>query len=192
MANNGASAEAKPQPFLKGVYHDKVVGELREKFNYSNVMQLPRLTKVVLNMGVGEGARDIKALEEAERDLTLIAGQKPRRNRARISVAAFKVREGMPVGCSVTLRADRMWDFLHRLIYVALPRVRDFRGLPADAFDGRGNYSLGIREHIIFTEIDLQKIAGMRGLNVSVCTTANTDAEAAALLRGLNFPLRKK
>jgi large subunit ribosomal protein L5 len=191
-AQNDEPAGPKRVPHLREVYQQKVVPQMREKFGYSNPMQVPRLQKIVLNMGVGEGARDIKTLETAEHDLGLISGQKPRRNKARVSVAAFKVREGMPVGCSVTLRAERMWDFLQRLIFVALPRVRDFRGLPPNAFDGRGNYSLGIREHIIFTEIDLGKIANIRGLNIVFCTSAKTDEEARALLEGLGFPLRKR
>jgi len=177
-------------PYLKTVYSETVVPALTKKFGYKNTHQLPKVTKISLNMGVGDGARDIKILEAAERDLTLIAGQKPIRTRARVSVSAFKVREGMPVGCAVTLRRQKMWDFLHRLIYVALPRVRDFRGLPNNAFDGRGNYSLGVKEHIIFPEVDIQNIASIRGMNVTICTTAKTDAEAAELLRGLGLPMR--
>jgi large subunit ribosomal protein L5 len=197
MANPSKKpAEAAPQgkkhtPFLQHQYRTEVVPHMVAKFGYKNPMQVPKVLKVVLNMGVGEGSREAKLLEAAERDLGLISGQKPRRNKARISVAAFKIREGMTVGCSTTLRGDRMWDFLHRLIYIALPRVRDFRGLPSNSFDGRGNYSLGIREHIIFTEIDMQNLASIRGLNITICTSAGTDAEATELLRALNMPLKK-
>jgi large subunit ribosomal protein L5 len=179
------------KPFLKEQYHSRVREALKQKFGYDNVMQIPKLTKIVLNMGVGDGARDIKLLEAAEVDLTLISGQKPRRNKARLSVSAFKLREGMPVGCSVTLRGDRMWEFLHRLIFIALPRVRDFRGLSAKSFDGRGNYSFGVKEHIIFPEVDITNIAQVRGLDVTIATTASTDAEARGLLQELGFPFRQ-
>lgn len=177
-------------PFLKSEYETRVREALRQKFGYQNVMQIPQVSKIVLNMGVGEGSRDIKLLEAAEADLGLIAGQKPRRNKARLSVSAFKLREGMPVGCSVTLRHDRMWEFLHRLIFIALPRVRDFRGQSPKSFDGRGNYSFGVREHIIFPEVDITSVAQVRGLDVTIATTAKTDAEAFALLKELGFPFR--
>ena len=176
---------------MKQHYQQTVVPAMQEKFKYANVMQMPRILKVSLNMGVGEGAKDIKILEAAESDLTAIAGQKCRRTRARNSIASFKIREGMPVGCSVTLRGERMWEFLHRLIYVALPRVRDFRGVSPKGFDGRGNFSMGIREHTIFTEIDLAKVANTLGMNITICTTAPNDEQALALLRELGIPFRK-
>jgi len=195
-AQAGASPSPVPAgeqyiPFLKNHYTKAVVPALQEKFKFANKMMLPRISKVTLNMGVGEGTRDIKVLEAAEADLMAIAGQKPRRTTARMSIAAFKVREGMPVGCSVTLRGNRMWEFLHRLIFVALPRVRDFRGIPPKAFDGRGNYSMGIKEHSIFTEIDLAKVAKNLGMNVTICTTARNDEEAFELLKELGMPFRK-
>lgn len=178
-------------PHLKAVYNDKVVAELNEKFKYTNQHEVPTIEKVVINMGVGEGARDAKVIDLAEADLNAIAGQKCIRTKARRSIAAFKLREGMAIGVAVTLRKERMWDFLHRLIYVALPRVRDFRGVSAKGFDGRGNYTMGVREHIIFTEIDISKAAKNFGMNISVVTSAKTDEEARALLASLGMPFRK-
>ncbi|MEE1557881.1 MAG: 50S ribosomal protein L5 [Arenicellales bacterium] len=154
-------------------------------------MQVPKITKITINMGVGEAVADKKVLESAAADLTRISGQKPVITKARKSVAAFKIREGWPIGCMVTLRSERMYEFLDRLISVAFPRVRDFRGLSAKAFDGRGNYSAGFKEQIIFPEIDFDKVDAMRGLNVTITTTARSDKEGEALLRGFNFPLRK-
>jgi|TARA_B100001079_G_scaffold81707_1_gene70124 large subunit ribosomal protein L5 len=162
-----------------------------EQFQYSSVMQVPKITKITINMGVGEAVADKKVLESAAADLTRISGQKPVITKARKSVAAFKIREGWPIGCMVTLRSERMYEFLDRLISVAFPRVRDFRGLSAKAFDGRGNYSAGFKEQIIFPEIDFDKVDAMRGLNVTITTTARSDKEGEALLRGFNFPLRK-
>jgi large subunit ribosomal protein L5 len=162
-----------------------------EQFKYSSVMQVPRITKITLNMGVGEAIADKKVMEAAVNDLTRIAGQKPVVTKARKSVAAFKIREGWPIGCKVTLRRDRMYEFLDRLISVAFPRVRDFRGVSARAFDGRGNFSVGFKEQIVFPEIDYDKVDAIRGLDVTITTTAQTNEEGEALLRGFNFPLRK-
>ena len=159
-----------------------------EKFGYDNVMQVPRLEKVVLNMGVGEAVQDSKKVQAAVADLTLIAGQKPVVTRAKKSIAGFKLREGMPIGAKVTLRRDRMFEFVDRLINIALPRVRDFRGLNPRSFDGRGNYSMGLKEQIVFPEIDYDKVDTIRGLDIIVVTTASTDDEARELLRGFNFP----
>ncbi|MGP0088554.1 MAG: 50S ribosomal protein L5 [Xanthobacteraceae bacterium] len=171
---------------------DTVVrAKLTEEFSYKNPMQVPRLDKVVINMGIGEGVSDRKKVEAAAADLALIAGQKAVITMARKSVATFKVREGQPIGCKVTLRKARMYEFIDRLINIALPRVRDFRGLNAKSFDGRGNYSLGIREHIVFPEIDYDKAADVWGMDITVCTTARTDEEARALLRAFNFPFRQ-
>jgi large subunit ribosomal protein L5 len=175
---------------LQTLYSEKCVGELRERFGYKSAMQVPRLTKITLNMGVGEAVTDKKIMENAVGDLTKIAGQKPIVTKARKSVAGFKIREGWPVGCKVTLRRERMYEFLDRLINVAIPRVRDFRGLSPKAFDGRGNYSLGVREQIIFPEIDYDKIDAVRGLDVVITTTARTDEEGRALLESFQFPFR--
>lgn len=175
---------------LKEHYRGTVVGELRERFGYSTVMQVPRLRKITLNMGVGEGASDRKALESAVADLTLISGQKPIVTHARKSVAGFKIREGWPIGCKVTLRGERMYEFLDRLISVVIPRVRDFRGFSPRAFDGRGNYSLGIREQITFPEIDFDRVDKIRGLDVTLTTSARTDEEGRALLDAFKFPFR--
>lgn len=175
---------------LQTLYNEKYVGELRERFGYQSVMQVPRLSKITLNMGVGEAVADKKVMEHAVGDLTKIAGQKPIVTKARKSVAGFKIREGWPVGCKVTLRRERMYEFLDRLINVAIPRVRDFRGLSPKAFDGRGNYSLGVREQIIFPEIDYDKIDAVRGLDVVITTTARTDEEGRALLEAFQFPFR--
>lgn len=175
---------------LKTYYKSEVAPKLVEKFGYQNPMQVPKLQKVVLNMGLGEAIQDIKLLDAAVEELTLIAGQKPVVRRARKSIASFKLRAGMPIGCSVTLRGNRMYDMFTRLVNVALPRVRDFRGVSGKCFDGRGNYSLGIKEHIIFPEIDYDKINRIKGLNVTVVTTAETDEEGKELLRLMGMPFK--
>jgi len=175
---------------LNEVYKDTVVPELMKQFEYANIMQVPRITKVTLNMGVGEAVSNKAVLDNAVGDMTKIAGQKPVVTRARKSVAAFKIRQGWPIGCKVTLRRDRMYEFLDRLITVAIPRIRDFRGLPSRAFDGRGGYSIGLKEQIVFPEIDYDKVDAVRGMNVCVTTTARTDAEALALLKAFGFPIR--
>lgn len=183
--------EAKYVPQLKTVYDDKVKEELTEEFEYSSPMQLPRLEKVVVSMGVGEAILNKKLLDAAVSELSLIAGQKAVKTKAKKSVANFKVREGMEVGARVTLRGNRMYDFMYRLLNVALPRVKDFRGLNPNSFDGHGNYALGITEQIIFPEIDYDKIERISGLNIVVCTTAKTDQEAKRLLDKLGMPFRK-
>ncbi|MEE2805176.1 MAG: 50S ribosomal protein L5 [Pseudomonadota bacterium] len=175
---------------LEQYYQDTVMPALRARFKYSSVMQIPKLEKITLNMGVGEALVNKNVLESAVGDLTRIAGQKPVITKARKSVAAFKVREGWAVGCKVTLRRERMYEFFDRLVSVALPRTRDFRGLSVRSFDGRGNYSLGCKEQIMFPEIDYDKVDAIRGLDVAITTSATTDAEAEALLRAFNFPLR--
>ncbi|ARB47105.1 MULTISPECIES: 50S ribosomal protein L5 [Alloalcanivorax] len=175
---------------LKKVYNEEIVPKLRDEFGYKNVMEVPRITKITLNMGVGEAAADRKAIEGALSDMTAIAGQKPLVTKARKSVAGFKIREGWPIGCKVTLRNRRMYEFLERLVSVAIPRVRDFRGLNPKSFDGRGNYSMGLREQIVFPEIDFDKVDKLRGLDITITTTAKTDDEARALLRAFNFPLK--
>jgi len=176
---------------LKAHYQSTVVPELMKRFNYDTVMQVPRITKITLNMGVGAAAQDRKAIEGALTDLTAISGQKPVVTKARKSVAGFKIREGWPIGAKVTLRNQRMYEFLDRLVTIAIPRIRDFRGLSNRSFDGRGNYSLGIKEQIVFPEIDYDKIEKLRGLDITITTTAKTDEEARALLEAFNFPLRK-
>jgi large subunit ribosomal protein L5 len=175
---------------LREHYQKTVVPALIQRFAYKNVMQVPRVTKITLNMGVGEAMTDKKVIDNAAADLAKISGQKPEIRRARKSVASFKVRENWPIGCRVTLRGARMYEFLDRLINVAIPRIRDFRGLPSRSFDGRGNYSLGIKEQIIFPEIDFDKVDAIRGLDVTIVTSAETDAEARALLEGFQFPIR--
>jgi len=175
---------------MKDLYEKEVVPKLVETFKYKNVMEVPKFSKVVLNMGLGEAIQNVKILESATEELKAIAGQRPVITRAKKSIAAFKLREGMPIGCMVTLRQLRMFDFLQKLVNVALPRVRDFRGVSAKAFDGRGNYSLGIKEHIIFPEIDYDKIDAIKGLNVSIVTTARTDEEGKELLRLMGMPFR--
>jgi large subunit ribosomal protein L5 len=175
-------------PRLKARYNDEIRDRLKDELGVGNVMQVPRLEKIVVNMGVGEAVADAKALEGALRDLTIITGQKPRVNRARKSIAAFKLREGMAIGAKVTLRGDRMWDFFDRLISVALPRIRDFRGLPANSFDGRGNYTFGVAEQLLFPEIDYDQIDKVRGMDITIVTTAETDEHGKALLRAYNFP----
>lgn len=178
------------KPRLK-VHYEKVVRDaLMKKFGYSNVMQIPKLEKIVLNMGVGEAVNDRKKVDNAVADLALIAGQKPVVTRARKAIATYKVREGMAIGTKVTLRGDRMYEFLDRFVTIALPRVKDFRGLNAKSFDGRGNYATGLKEHIVFPEIDYDKVDSVLGLDVIVCTSARTDDEARELLKGFNFPFR--
>ncbi len=173
---------------LKNIYKKEIVPKLMEAFKYKNIMQVPRLGKIVLNMGLGEAIQNIKILDSATEELKAIAGQKPVVTRAKKSIAAFKLREGMPIGCMVTLRHQRMYDFYYKLVNIALARVRDFRGVTAKAFDGRGNYSLGIKEHIIFPEIDYDKIDKIKGLNISIVTTAATDEEGKQLLGLLGMP----
>ena len=175
---------------LQAVYKDKIVAELTEKFGYKSVMEVPRLTKITLNMGVGEAIADKKVLEHAVGDLTKIAGQKPVTTKARKAIAGFKIREGYPIGTMVTLRGARMYEFLDRFVTVALPRVRDFRGVSGRAFDGRGNYNIGVKEQIIFPEIEYDKVDALRGLNISITTTAKTDEECKALLAGFRFPFK--
>jgi large subunit ribosomal protein L5 len=177
-------------PRLKQHYNDVLKDALTKQFGYANKMEVPRLEKVVLNMGVGEGVNDSKKVTAAAADLARIAGQKPVITRARKSIATYKLREGMPIGAKVTLRKNHMYEFIDRLVNIALPRVRDFRGLNPKSFDGRGNYALGLKEHIIFPEIDYDKVEDVLGMDIIVCTTARSDDEARALLQGLNFPFR--
>ena len=172
------------------MYHDVIVPELTKKFGYKTIMQVPRITKITLNMGVGEAVNDKKMVDNAVADMTKIAGQKPAVTRTRKAIANFKIRENMPIGCMVTLRGERMYDFLDRLITIAFPRGRDFRGVSGRAFDGRGNYNIGLKEQIIFPEIEYDKIDAIRGMNISITTTAKTDEEAKALLAGFHFPFR--
>lgn len=175
---------------LQQFYKDKVISQLKDELGLSNVMEVPRITKITLNMGVGEATTDKKVLEHAVSDMTKIAGQKPIINKARKSVAGFKVREGWPIGCKVTLRGERMFEFMDRLISVAIPRMRDFRGLNAKSFDGRGNYSMGVKEQIIFPEVEYDKIDKLRGMDITITTTARTNDEGRALLKAFNFPLK--
>ena len=176
---------------LQDFYKDTVMDKLQKEFNYDSVMQVPRITKITLNMGLGEAVGDKKVLEHAVSDLTAISGQKPVVTVARKSIAGFKIRDGYPIGAKVTLRGDRMWEFLERLISIAIPRIRDFRGLNPKSFDGRGNYSMGVKEQIIFPEIDYDKVDKVRGLDITITTSAQTDEEGRALLRAFNFPFRK-
>jgi large subunit ribosomal protein L5 len=169
-----------------------VVPELQKQFDYKNIMEVPKITKITLNMGVGEAVGDKKVMERAVGDMTAIAGQKPIINLARKSVASFKIRDGWPVGCKVTLRRERMYEFLDRLVNIAIPRIRDFRGLNRKSFDGRGNFSMGVKEQIMFPEIDFDKIDAIRGMDITITTTAKTDDEARALLKAFNFPFREK
>lgn len=185
-------AETAYEPRLKTVYKDEVRPALIEKYGYKNPMEVPRVDKIVLNMGVGEAVADSKKVNSALGDLALIAGQKPAVTRARKSIATFKLRDGMPIGGKVTLRRARMYEFLDRLINVALPRVRDFRGLNPKSFDGRGNFAMGVKEHIVFPEINYDQVDQVWGMDVIVCTTAKTDDEARALLRALNFPFQSR
>ncbi|MQX54768.1 50S ribosomal protein L5 [Alcanivorax sediminis] len=175
---------------LKKIYKDEIVPKLKEELGLGNIMEVPKITKITLNMGVGEASADRKAMDGALADMTAISGQKPLVTKARKSVAGFKIREGWPIGCKVTLRNDRMYEFLERLVSVAIPRIRDFRGLNAKSFDGRGNYSMGLREQIVFPEIDFDKVDKLRGLDITITTNAKTDDQARALLRAFNFPLK--
>lgn len=184
-------AEQTYTPRLKQHYQDVIRGELSKTFGYKNPMEVPRLDKVVLNMGIGEGVADRKKVESAANDLSLIAGQKAVITKSRKSIANYKLRDGQAIGCKVTLRKTRMYDFVDRLVNIALPRIRDFRGLNPKSFDGRGNYSLGIKEHIVFPEIDFDKVTDSWGLDVTVCTSARSDEEARALLAAFNFPFRQ-
>jgi large subunit ribosomal protein L5 len=184
------TAPTRTVPRLKQRYQDEIAPGLREQFAYGNVMQIPGVVKVVVNMGVGEAARDAKLMDGAVRDLTAITGQKPLVQRARKSIAQFKLREGMPIGAKVTLRGDRMWEFLDRLLSIALPRIRDFRGLSPEQFDGNGNYTFGLTEQSMFHEIDMDRVDRQRGMDITVVTTAHTDEEGRELLRRLGFPFR--
>ncbi|MET3651619.1 50S ribosomal protein L5 [Dyella japonica] len=175
---------------LETFYKDQVIKKLTERFGYQNVMQVPRITKITLNMGVGEAAGNKKVLENAVADMAKISGQKPIQTKARVSVASFKIRDGWPIGCKVTLRRAQMWEFLDRLINISLPRTRDFRGVSGRAFDGRGNYNFGVKEQIIFPEIDFDTVDAMRGMDISITTTAKSDEEAKALLEAFSFPFR--
>ena len=178
-------------PRLKLRYREEIQGKLKDQFSYENVMQIPGLVKIVVNMGVGDAARDSKLMDGAVRDLTTITGQKPAITKARKSIAQFKLREGQPIGAHVTLRGDRMWEFLDRTLSLALPRIRDFRGLSPKQFDGRGNYTFGLTEQVMFHEIDQDKIDRVRGMDITVVTTATNDAEGRALLRHLGFPFKE-
>jgi large subunit ribosomal protein L5 len=194
-SNGGASAAETPveriPPRLKERYRSEIAPALREEFGYANVMQIPGLSKIVVNMGVGEAARDAKLIEGAVKDLTVITGQKPAVARARKSIAQFKLREGMPIGAHVTLRGDRMWEFCDRLLALALPRIRDFRGLSDRQFDGRGNYTFGLNEQLMFHEINPDQVDRQRGMDVTIVTTATTDDEGRSLLRRLGFPFKE-
>ncbi|MGH3333267.1 MAG: 50S ribosomal protein L5 [Nocardioidaceae bacterium] len=185
------TTETRQMPRLKQRYREEIVPALRGEFEYANIMQVPGLTKIVVNMGVGEAARDSKLIEGAFKDLATITGQKPMVTRARKSIAQFKLREGMPIGAHVTLRGDRMWEFLDRLLSLALPRIRDFRGLSPRQFDGRGNYTFGLTEQAMFHEIDQDKIDRSRGMDITVVTTASNDDEGRALLKQLGFPFKE-
>ncbi|MEZ5089859.1 MAG: 50S ribosomal protein L5 [Micropruina sp.] len=184
------TAEPKALPRLKQKYREEIAPALHSEFGYANVMQIPGLTKIVVNMGVGDAARDSKVIDGAVRDLTQITGQKPSVTKARKSIAQFKLREGMPIGCHVTLRGDRMWEFADRLLSLALPRIRDFRGLSARQFDGKGNYTFGLTEQVMFHEIDQDRIDRVRGMDITFVTTAGTDDEGRALLKHLGFPFK--
>lgn len=175
---------------LKKIYQDEIVPKLKEELGLENIMEVPKITKITLNMGVGEASQDRKAMDGALADMTAIAGQKPLVTLARKSVAGFKIREGWPIGCKVTLRNERMYEFLERLVSIAIPRIRDFRGLNPKSFDGRGNYSMGLREQIVFPEIDFDKVDKLRGMDITITTTAQNDDQARALLRAFNFPLK--
>jgi large subunit ribosomal protein L5 len=186
------SSEQNVRPRLQTRYREEIVPALLEQFHYGNIMQVPGVTKIVVNMGVGEAARDSKLIEGAVRDLTAITGQKPQVTKARKSIAQFKLREGMPIGAHVTLRGDRMWEFLDRLLSIALPRIRDFRGLSGRQFDGRGNYTFGLTEQVMFHEIDQDKVDRSRGMDITVVTTATNDDEGRALLKQLGFPFKEQ
>jgi len=191
IENEAPAASAAVTPRLKTRYREEILPALRSEFEIANVMQVPGLVKIVVNMGVGEAVTNGKLVDAAMADLGLITGQKPRLNRARISVAAFKLRENMPIGCKVTLRGDRMYEFYDRLVNLSLPRIRDFRGVPTRGFDGRGNYTMGIKEDIIFPEIDYDKIAAPFGMDITIVTSARTDEQALALLTHMKMPFRK-
>lgn len=186
------TTETRPLPRLKQRYREEIIPALREEFGFPNIMQVPTVTKIVVNMGVGEAARDAKLMEGAVRDLATITGQKPAVTRARKSIAQFKLREGMPIGAHATLRGDRMWEFLDRLTTLALPRIRDFRGLSPNQFDGRGNYTFGLNEQAMFHEINPDSIDRVRGMDITVVTTARNDEEGRSLLRRLGFPFREQ
>jgi len=186
-----ATETEKVTPRLKARYREEIVGKLRDEFEFGNVMQVPGLVKIVVNMGVGEAARDSKLIEGAIKDLAAITGQKPQVTKARKSIAQFKLREGMPIGARVTLRGDRMWEFLDRLVSIALPRIRDFRGLSGNQFDGNGNYTFGLNEQSMFHEIDVDKIDRPRGMDITVVTTATNNEEGRALLKHLGFPFKE-
>ena len=190
-ADDAAPVRTLDKEALKAKYREEILPALRDEFDIKNVMQVPGLTKIVVNMGVGEAARDGKLIEGAIRDLTAITGQKPQVTKARKSIAQFKLREGMPIGAHVTLRGDRMWEFLDRLLTLALPRIRDFRGLNGKQFDGRGNYTFGLTEQVMFHEIDQDKIDRSRGMDITIVTTATNDAEGRALLKQLGFPFKE-
>jgi large subunit ribosomal protein L5 len=179
------------QPRLKSLYAEQLAPRLKDDLGLANVMQIPRLEKIVVNMGVGEAVQDKKSIDSAMDELTLITGQKPKLNRSRKSIANFKVREGMPVGASVTLRGTRMWEFFDRLLGIAIPRIRDFRGLNPRSFDGRGNYSFGVTEQLIFPEVDFDQVSTTRGMDITICTSATNDEHARALLDAFGFPFRK-
>lgn len=190
MAKTQAAAAAPSQARLQAIYREKIVPELMKKFGYTSVMQVPRLEKITLNMGVSEAVSDKKVMDNAVGDLTKIAGQKPVVTKSKKAIAGFKIRDGVPIGCMVTLRGVRMYEFLDRFVTVALPRVRDFRGISGRAFDGRGNYNIGVKEQIIFPEIEYDKIDAIRGLNISITTSAKTDDECKALLAAFKFPFK--
>ena len=185
-------AQATYTPRLKERYRSELIPQLQKELGFSNVMQVPRLEKIVVNMGVGDAAKDAKLMDGALKDLTIIAGQKPSLRRARKSIATFKIREGMPIGAAATLRGDRMWDFLDRLLSVVFPRIRDFRGLSPKSFDGRGNYSLGLNEQLVFPEIDYDNIDATRGMDITIVTSARNDDEGRAFLTALGFPFRQQ
>ncbi len=191
-AQTATEPEVRTAPRFKTRYRDEIMPALKQEFGYANVMQIPGLTKIVVNMGVGEAARDSKLMEGAVRDLATITGQKPQVTRARKSIAQFKLREGMPIGAHVTLRGDRMWEFLDRLLTLALPRIRDFRGLSPRQFDGRGNYTFGLTEQVMFHEINQDRIDRQRGMDITVVTTATNDDEGRSLLRHLGFPFAER
>ena len=190
QAAQAASSAAPKVARLQAIYREKITPELIEKFGYKSPMQVPRITKITLNMGVSEAVSDKKVMDHAVSDLTKIAGQKPVVTKAKKAIAGFKIREGLPIGCMVTLRGVQMYEFLDRFVTIALPRVRDFRGISGRAFDGRGNYNIGVKEQIIFPEIEYDKVDALRGLNISITTTAKTDEEAKALLAGFRFPFK--
>jgi len=191
MAKEAAVAEI-PAPRMQAHYTDEVIAALKKRFGIENPLRVPRLTKIVVNMGVGDALQNIKLLDAAAKDLALITGQRPTTRRAKRSIANFKLREGQPIGCSVTLRGIRMWEFYDRMLSVAVPRIRDFRGFSPKSFDGRGNYSVGLKEHIIFPEIDYDKVEKVRGMNVTFVTTAQNDEEGRELMRLLKWPLRER